>query len=194
MKFKAGNYVRVSKVMFLSEKRYEGMVGMVTKEPSVNPGTVAPTTFVATMYQVRLGNGDIVWFFESELELDTGMPSTAQMSFNSFDDVDHDFSSSECTKCGITAYDVTNGSASWMCRARKMPCCEKRGIERWDTTTSQWKCNQCGAVTSNDPNYTSSPSGIWYKPTPVEPKKCECGAEHTRNPLNHSDWCPKYAK
>lgn len=128
-----------------------------------------------------------------------------QLSF--FDDYDsawefgprpHSFTNRTCDKCGVSAADVANDSASWVCAAKIQSCCDKVGITRWDHEHSQWVCSNCNAVQSNDPNYTGGgKADLWshrpsqwttkelsndpFKPKVVHPKQCDCTIQTLMN-------------
>lgn len=78
------------------------------------------------------------------------------------------------------------------CNKCVFSCCGGSGHIRWDGTSTQWKCTDCGSVKSNDPNYYWAPSKA-YKPSSFPswcetPKKCECGGATAKT--THAHWCP----
>lgn len=143
-KFKVGNYVRIK-----DWSMHGGYYGIITFITNWN------LSKIHNFYiRIPLLNKEVLCI-EDEIELDTG---GVKMAIG-YDQIEHDFvASSACSKCGCVSDDVKNGSASWLCAARTMPCCNKTGIAKWDHFNGQWSCSQCGGVVSNDPHYVNAPT------------------------------------
>lgn len=73
-------------------------------------------------------------------------------------------------------------------------CCGgKSGGAKWDSSSNQWVCKDCGSSQSNDPTYLYNPTGLRSNTPTVEwPKtKCECGSSSVGSD-RHSGYCPLY--
>lgn len=80
-------------------------------------------------------------------------------------------------------------------------CCGGAGSANWDQTNQKWRCSDCGAVQSTDPDYLGGGFTVTLPPTTAiqkSGKKCECGADKVYGPGSgmHSATmpCPLYQK
>lgn len=79
-----------------------------------------------------------------------------------------------------------------------MSCCSGKGGSIWDNAYQYWKCADCGALKSNDPNYLYGGKyrdelSDWFQPQEVttNKSKCECGSS-TVGSDRHSIYCPLF--
>src|SRR3990167_3607330 len=86
-----------------------------------------------------------------------------------------------CVNCGVVFHDVMWGSANWICATAIQPCCGKSGNDRWDFSSKEWKCTECGAIKPNNSQYLTQTG--WAKvgdkdSSLIQPnqKRCTCGS------------------
>lgn len=112
-----------------------------------------------------------------------------------------------CKKCGISfesyldnVFVLRDLLPNLSCYGKMMfSCCNGKGAATWDTPNGQWKCSDCGAPQSNDPDYLGGgfiPKIDFNKFKSVD--VCQCGADVVYGKGNnmHSATmpCPLYRK
>jgi hypothetical protein len=126
----------------------------------------------------------------------------------------HDWNKhSICTRCGLNGPEwmitqepcIQNARVNVIDEAisnikSALSCCGGKGGATWDKIVNQWKCTDCGAIKSNDPDFLFG--GSYKRDTEYKPKefwadtkklKCTCGSASV-GANRHSDYCDLYKK